>query len=129
MYKLFLLNVIRVQEFLKCKFSYNVVTIIMIRLVIFIYQVVNVKFNLLAYIENNVSSWVKQELQEFDYMYHRFESPLRDEFCHLLIITGLIVIIKTLLHVCLAWLLLETVKTTPLSYAKWSESLVRWTLC
>ena len=56
MYKLFLLNVIRVQEFLKCKFSYNVVTIIMIRLVIFIYQVVNVKFNLLAYIENNVSS-------------------------------------------------------------------------
>ena len=61
--------------------------------------------------------------------YRRFESPLRGKFCHLLIITVPIVIIKTLLHVCLAWLLLETVKTTPLSYAKWSESFVRLTLC
>ena len=49
MYKLFLLNVIRVQELVKCKFSYKFATII-VRLLIFIYQLVNVKFELIAYI-------------------------------------------------------------------------------
>ena len=49
MYKLFLLNVIRVQELGQCKFSYKYATII-VRLVIFIYQLVNVKFELIAYI-------------------------------------------------------------------------------
>ena len=50
MYKLFLLNVIRVQELVKCKFSYKYATII-VRLVIFIYQLVNVKFEIIAYIK------------------------------------------------------------------------------